>query len=158
MEIFHATSNMHLDAVRTLFREYEAFLNVDLGFQEFAEELAGLPGKYAPPSGALLLATDGERAAGCGAIRPFGAPAARTCEMKRLYVRPAARGLGLGRRMAGRLVQEARELGYRTVLLDTLDRLAAATHLYAALGFVRTAPYYHNPLPGAIYWRLDLRP
>lgn len=157
MDIIHAKSPKEIDEVRRLFREYEAFLGVDLSFQQFESELANLPGKYTPPSGTLLLATDGQKAYGCGALRRFGPLQDRTCEMKRLYVRPAARGLGLGRKIARRLIQEGVRLGYSAMVLDTLDKLQAAIHLYESLGFVRTEPYYKNPLGGVIYWKLDLR-
>lgn len=157
MDIIHAKSQQELDEVRRLFREYETHLNVDLCFQQFESELASLPGKYAPPSGTLLLAMDGQKAIGCGALRKIESIHNYTCEMKRLYVCPAARGLGIGKRIANRLIQEAVRLGYTTMVLDTLDRLEAAIHLYKSLGFVSTEPYYDNPLPGAVYLRLDLR-
>lgn len=139
-----------------LFREYETHLNVDLCFQQFEAELANLPGKYAPPSGTLLLATDGLRAVGCGALRRIASQTGNACEMKRLYVRHEARGLGIGKRIAKRLIQEAAGLGYTTMVLDTLDRLEAAIHLYESLGFVPTKPYYDNPLPGVVYLKLSL--
>ncbi|BBO73494.1 N-acetyltransferase [Desulfosarcina widdelii] len=156
MDIIHATSQPEIDEVRKLFREYETHLNVDLCFQQFETELANLPGKYAPPSGTLLLATDGQRAVGCGALRKIGSLTRNACEMKRLYVRPEARGLGVGKRIANRLIQEAIGLGYTAMVLDTLDRLKAAIHLYESLGFVSMAPYYDNPLPGVIYLKLNL--
>jgi GNAT superfamily N-acetyltransferase len=157
MNIIYARSPKEIQEVRRLFREYEAFLNVDLCFQQFESELANLPGKYAPPSGTLLLAMDGQRTVGCGALRRLGAIQDRTCEMKRLYVCAEARGLGTGGQIARRLIQEGVRLGYSTMLLDTLDRLESAIHLYESLGFVRTKPYYDNPLPGVVYWKLDLR-
>lgn len=156
MNIIHAESPTEIDTVRRLFREYEAYLNVDLCFQQFESELAGLPGRYAPPSGTLLLAMDGQKAVGCGALRPLDAIQDPACEMKRVYVSPGSRGLGIGRRIIERLIREGEELGYAAILLDTLDRLKAAIHLYESLGFVRTAPYYDNPLPGVVYWKLDL--
>ena len=156
MEIVTAQSKRDLDAIKTLFKEYEAFLNVDLQFQKFDQELENLPGKYAPPSGVLLLAKEAERFLGCGAIRRFGKPQDRICEMKRLYVRPSGRGLGIGRQIAQRLIKDSIRLGYRVMILDTLKRLKAATHLYRDLGFVPTEPYYHNPLPDVLYWKLDL--
>ena len=157
MTIITVSSPQKIQEVKRLFREYEAFLNVDLCFQAFESELANLPGKYAPPSGTLLLAMDGQKALGCGALRRFGPIQDNTCEMKRLYVCPEARGRGMGGDIARRLVQEGVRLGYNTMLLDTLDRLVSAIHLYESLGFVRTSPYYDNPLPGVVYWRLDLR-
>lgn len=153
MDIIPACTNKHIDEVCTLFREYEAFLDVDLRFQSFEEELATLPGKYAPPDGVLLLALEGRQSAACGALRKLDE---RTCEMKRLFVRPEFRGRGLGRTLAEHLVAEAIRLGYSTMFLDTLDRLKAAIAIYKSLGFEETSPYYGNPLPGVIYWRLDL--
>jgi GNAT superfamily N-acetyltransferase len=157
MEIIYVKTLKEVDEVRRLFREYEAFLKVDLCFQQFDQELTKLPGKYAPPSGTLLLAMDGQKAIGCGALRNLGSIQDRTCEMKRLYVCPEARGAGVGKQIARRLIQEAVRFGYSTMVLDTLDRLEAAITLYKSLGFVRTQPYYDNPLSGVVYWKLDLR-
>lgn len=146
-----------LDATRAIFREYAAGLGVDLCFQNFEAELADLPGDYAGPAGHLLLAlVDGE-VAGCGAFRALhDADHVNACEMKRLYVRPAFRRFGLGRRLAEALMDEARRCGYSVMLLDTLDDMEAARELYATLGFVETPPYYFNPIPGAHYLRADL--
>ena len=157
MEIVIAKSASQIDETRRLFREYEAELNVDLCFQQFESELAALPGKYAPPSGVLILAMDGQTAMGCGAVRRLGSPRDRRCEMKRLYVRPEARGLGLGNRIARRLIREAIRMGYKTMALDTLERLKTALRLYDSLEFVRTAPYYDNPLEGVVYLELELK-
>jgi putative acetyltransferase len=153
MNIIRAHTKKHIEEVRTLFREYEAFLDVDLYFQNFGEELADLPGKYVPPDGILLLAVAGRKAAGCGALRKLDEG---ICEMKRLFVRLEFRGLGLGKTLAKCLVDEAIRLGYSTMLLDTLDRLKAAMVIYESLGFMPTKPYYRNPLPGVVYWKLDL--
>lgn len=145
-----------MDEVRELFREYAAFLSVDLCFQDFEAELAALPGKYAPPHGCILLAEDAHgRCAGVVAMRPLDTPG--QCEMKRLYVRPPWRGTGLGRRLAEAIVEQAREVGYREMVLDTLARLEAAVALYESIGFVRRTPYYDNPLEDVIYMtrRLD---
>ncbi|MDH4196431.1 MAG: GNAT family N-acetyltransferase [Candidatus Aminicenantes bacterium] len=142
-----------LAIMRRLFREYQELLGVDLCFQGFEDELAELPGKYAPPTGALLLAFDGEEAQGCVALRGI---APGVCEMKRLYVRPAYRGQGLGRTLAEAVIAEGRRIGYRTMRLDTLEKLREAIGLYESLGFRRIPPYYANPLPGVIYWELDL--
>lgn len=139
---------------RSLFEEYAAWLGVDLCFQGFAEELATLPGAYAPPRGRLLLAGPPEAAVGCIALRPLAAadvPEGATGEVKRLYVKPQARGTGLGRTLVEALLREARDIGYRELKLDTLDRMADACRLYARLGFAVCSPYYHNPLPGAVY-------
>jgi putative acetyltransferase len=146
-----------LDAARALFREYAAGLGVDLCFQNFEAELAMLPGDYAAPQGALLLAwVDGELA-GCGAFRPLAdVDYANACEMKRLYVRRAFRRFGLGRLLAQALIDSAMQAGYSAMLLDTLDDMEAARGLYATLGFEEVPPYYYNPIPGAHYLKVDL--
>lgn len=153
MRIKQAQTKIEIEEVRSLFREYEAFLDVDLCFQSFEEELASLPGKYSRPSGDLFIALDGEKIVGCVAVRKL---ADGECEMKRLFVRPEARGKGLGRKLAHEIIKTARELGYSLMRLDTLDKLPKAMHLYEALGFRRTEPYYENPLPGVVYWELAL--
>ncbi len=141
------------EEVRALLREYAASLPFELDFQDFDRELAGLPGAYAPPRGALLLARIDGEAAGCIALRPF---AEDVCELKRLFVRPAARGLGLGRRLTTEIVSEARRLGYARMRLDTTPGMEAAQALYEELGFVETAPYRHNPVPGTRFLELEL--
>ena len=153
MKIIQAQTVDEIEVVRALFREYQRFLGVDLCFQGFEEELATLPGRYAPPRGWLLLARDGAHAAGCVALRPLEDGA---CEMKRLFVRPAYRGRGLGRLLAARIVREATALGYALMRLDTLDTLDEAMRLYRSLGFWRRPPYYANPLPGVVYWERTL--
>lgn len=146
-----------LEAARTIMREYAAGLGVDLCFQNFEEELAGLPGEYAPPDGALLLAHVDGQLAGCGAMRALAdADYANACEMKRLYVRRAFRGFGLGRLLAQALLERARETGYANMLLDTLDDMESARSLYESLGFEEIPPYYFNPIAGAHYLRADL--
>jgi ribosomal protein S18 acetylase RimI-like enzyme len=150
-------SAMALDATRALFREYADGLGIDLCFQNFDAELAGLPGEYAAPQGALLLAwVDGELA-GCGAFRPLpDTDYANACEMKRLYVRRAFRRFGLGRQLAQALIDGAVQAGYSAMLLDTLDDMEAARGLYTTLGFEEVPPYYFNPIPGAHYLKVDL--
>ena len=146
-----------LDDVRTIFREYAASLKVDLCFQGFDEELTRLPGDYAEPRGALLLAYVDGHVAGCCALRPLDSvDYPNTCEMKRLYVRPAYRGLGLGRELAAAIMDAARIAGYDHVLLDTLDDMEAARTLYQELGFEEIPPYYHNPIAGAHYLKAAL--
>ncbi len=140
---------------RDIFTEYAQSLNVDLCFQGFDEELAQLPGEYASPRGALLLARVDGAVAGCCALRPLdAADYPNAAEMKRLYVRQAFRGLGLGRRLADAILDEARMAGYSCVLLDTLDDMEAARALYEDLGFEEIPPYYHNPHAGAHYLKV----
>lgn len=148
MDIVRVTGGPRLAIIRRLFREYQQDLGVDLCFQSFEEELAGLPGRYGPPGGAILLAHHRCHAAGCVALRDLGKG---VCEMKRMFVRPRFRGLGLGRALAEAIVSEGRRLGYRTMKLDTVPKLQTALSIYRDLGFRKTAPYCHNPLQGAIY-------
>ncbi len=147
-----------MDVLRSAFREYAQGLGVDLCFQGFEQELDGLPGDYAAPRGFLLLALVDGAAAGCCALRPLDqADYPDAAEMKRLYVRKAFRGLGIGRQLAEAALDAARRAGYGCVLLDTLDDMEAARALYDELGFEEVPPYYHNPIPGAHYLKADLR-
>lgn len=146
-----------LEAIRLLFREYADSLGVDLGFQGFEAELLALPGDYAEPRGCLLLAKVDGAVAGCCALRPLDdADYAGAAEMKRLFVRKAFRGFGLGRQLAESILDAARRAGYGCVLLDTLDDMEAARVLYGELGFEEIPPYYHNPIAGAHYLKVDL--
>jgi ribosomal protein S18 acetylase RimI-like enzyme len=139
---------------RGLFVEYSESLGVDLCFQGFAEELARLPGEYARPTGRLILAFDGEHAVGCGALRRIDD---RVCEMKRVYLRPSARGRGAGRQLIDELIEMARVIGYDRMRLDTLPSMTRAKAIYRSLGFREIAPYRANPVPGALFLELDLR-
>ena len=158
IELRRPTTDAELASTAAIFRECAASLDVDLCCQNFDAEIASLPGEYAPPSGQLLLAyVDGELA-GCGALRRFAdADDANACEMKRLFVRPAHRRVGLGRILAQALLDEGRRAGYSAMLLDTLDDMEAARELYGSLGFVEVAPYYFNPIPGAQYLKAELK-
>lgn len=155
--LFTPQSAQDLAATVEIFREYAIGLNVDLCFQDFDAELADLPGDYTTPRGALLLARVEGAVAGCCALRPLdSSDYVNTAEMKRLYVRPAFRGLGLGRQLADAILDAARIAGYDSVLLDTLDEMEIARAMYEDLGFKEIPPYYHNPLAGAHYLKVDL--
>jgi GNAT superfamily N-acetyltransferase len=153
-----ASSSDDVERARELFVEYAAWLDVDLCFQNFEQELATLPGAYAPPRGRLLLAGPIEHPVGCVALRPLpGSSDERVvAEMKRLYVRPAGRGAGVGRALVEALIDEARSIGYREIKLDTLPQMASARLLYDALGFRACEAYYRNPLKGTVYMSLAL--
>ena len=155
-EIVPAYDDEGIAAARSLFREYADWLGIDLCFQGFEEELAGLPGAYGPPQGRLLLASGVNGYLGCVALRNRPAMEGSVCEMKRLYVRPEARGTGLGRALAERIIAEAKGIGYQRMLLDTLSTMEAAIGLYRSLGFRQTSAYYANPIPEARYFELLL--
>jgi ribosomal protein S18 acetylase RimI-like enzyme len=151
------SSPQELEAVREIFREYAESLGVDLCFQNFEDELAQLPGEYAPPRGQLILAMVDGAVAGCCALRPLdGTDYPNASEMKRLFVRKAFRGFGLGRELAEAILDAARQAGYGCVLLDTLDDMESARALYTDLGFEEIPPYYHNPIAGAHYLKVDI--
>lgn len=142
-----------MNLIRELFQEYEEFLGFDLCFQDFQQELAALPGAYAPPTGALLLARDEGKVAGCVGLRGLEPG---VCEMKRLYLRPAARGKGLGVELCLAVIERARTLGYKSMRLDTVGKLEKAIELYRSLGFETCPAYCHNPHPDVEYFELRL--
>lgn len=143
-----------IDTARVLFEEYAGWLGINLCFQNFDKELAGLPGDYAPPSGHLYLAVENDEVAGCIALRKIGEG---ICEMKRLYVRPDFRGRGLGRTLAEGIIAAAREIGYARMRLDTLPgKMDQAIAMYRSLGFKEIEPYYDNPVEGAAFMELKL--
>jgi putative acetyltransferase len=153
VQILPAQTERDLHIVHDLFQEYADSLELDLCFQNFAEELATLPGKYAPPSGRLLLAACEETIAGCVALRGI---APGIAEMKRLYVRPAFRRKRIGRLLAEAVIEAARRIGYIRMRLDTLGTMREAIALYQSLGFGRIPPYYDNPSDCAVFMELVL--
>ena len=149
-----AESAAHIAAIRELFLEYANSLGFSLCFQSFDQELAALPGDYAPPDGRLLLATSSGQPAGCVALHKL---APEICEMKRLYVRPQFRGQGLGRELAQKIIAEAGDVGYKRLRLDTVDPvMKTAVAVYRQLGFCEIPPYRPNPIAGALYMELQL--
>ena len=155
MQITQAETAEQIEQARALFREYESWLGLSLCFQNFERELAELPGAYAEPDGRLLLARHHDELAGCVALRQLSE---RTCEMKRLFVRDTFRGKGIGRLLIEMIIRNAKEIGYERMLLDTLPpRMNDAIALYRSIGFKEIAPYYDNPVEGAIFMELSLR-
>jgi GNAT superfamily N-acetyltransferase len=142
-----------IEIIRNLFLEYEKIIGCNLCFQDIENELANLPGKYSPPDGRLILAEYDSKLAGCIALKKIGDD---ICEMKRLYVRSEFRGKKIGRKLAEKIVEEARSTGYRIMRLDTLKRLHEAVSLYKSMGFIETHPYVHNPLEDVIFMELNL--
>jgi GNAT superfamily N-acetyltransferase len=156
VELIQVEYGPQLDDIRELFLEYARSLDFDLCFQNFDKEMRELPGEYAPPEGRLILCRVQEAAAGCIALKSLGDG---ICEMKRLFVRPAFRGKGLGITLGRRIVAEARHIGYRAMRLDTIaGKMELAIALYRSLGFHEIPPYYDNPIPNAAFFELDLRP
>ena len=153
LEIVSVKTREDLQQIRLLFKEYAASLEFDLGFQNFEEELANLPGGYAPPKGSLLLAFWDDQVAGCVALRELDREG---CEMKRLYVRPQFRSLGIGKFLTGKIIEEAKRIGYACMRLDTVPSMERARALYDSLGFRRIPPYRHNPIAGAAFLELQL--
>jgi ribosomal protein S18 acetylase RimI-like enzyme len=154
LSFVQAESAEQFEQVRELWREYAAWLEVDLCFQNFEQELSELPGRYAPPEGRLLLAVADGALAGCIALRKIGEG---TCEMKRLYVRPAFRGQGIGGHLTALLIEEAREMGYARMRLDTLPaKMKEAPMVYRSFGFTEIEPYYQNPYADVVYMELTL--
>jgi ribosomal protein S18 acetylase RimI-like enzyme len=159
MKLIQAKSDEEIQATRQLFEEYAAWLGLNLCFQNFEKELAELPGDYVPPSGRLFLAIESDQIAGCVAVRKIGEGNAtpNICEMKRLYVRPAFRGLGLGRTLIETVVAAAREIGYHRMRLDTLPgKMDQAIAMYRSQGFKNIEPYYDSPVAGAAFMELEL--
>ena len=152
MRIVQAGSPEEIEQARKLFEEYATWLEISPCFQNFDKEVTELPGEYAPPAGRLLLAFVNDQLAGCVALRDIGAG---TCEMKRLYLRPNVRGKCLGRELAQAIIDEARQIGYQRMCLDTLPgKMDHALALYRSLGFKEIRPYYDNPVPGATFMEL----
>lgn len=153
LKIFLVEKDQDLTSARQLLIEYADSLDFDLDFQGFDEELANLPGEYAPPKGYLLLAEYKGQPAGCVALRELEES---ICEMKRLYVRPEFRGLGIGKALAEAVIAQARNIGYTRMRLDTAPSMQAARALYRSLGFRQISPYRYNPIEGAVFMELEL--
>lgn len=155
VEIIRAESPVQVGQARELFLEYATWLGLDLCFQNFEKELAELPGAYAGPDGRLFLASHENKIAGCVGLRKIGED---TCEMKRLFVRPEFRGLAIGKALTDKVIEEARALDYARMCLDTIpSKMGPAINVYRMLGFREIAPYYHNPVEGALFMELSLK-
>lgn len=154
IKIISAIAPEQIETIRTLFTEYQRWLNFSLCFQGFDQELAQLPGKYAAPGGRLYIADYHNKTAGCIALRPMKDDG--VCEMKRLFVREEFRGQGIGKILAEKILEDAKEIGYHTMRLDTLQRMETARALYKKLGFVTIPAYYNNPMEEVVYMELKL--
>jgi ribosomal protein S18 acetylase RimI-like enzyme len=154
LRIFEPSNQKDITEIKKLFNEYAESLNFDLCFQGFDEELASLPGKYAPPDGFILLAEQDAKIAGCIALRKLDEG---TCEMKRLFVRPEFRGLKIGKKLCDELITRAKLMGYKKMRLDTIkEQMKDAIKLYKSYGFIEIPPYYYNPQKGVIFMELSL--
>jgi ribosomal protein S18 acetylase RimI-like enzyme len=153
VELIEIRDGADLHVIQELFLEYARSLDFDLCFQNFDEELRSLPGRYAPPAGRLILCRLDGAPAGCVALKPLGSG---ICEMKRLFVRPEFRARRLGLQLAQHIIQEARQIGYKAMRLDTIASMERAISLYRSLGFKEIPAYYHNPIPDAVYLELLL--
>jgi len=154
VDIIKARSKRDINIIRELFQEYANSLGFILNFQHFDKELNSLPGDYAPPEGCLLLVYTGNQAVGCVGLRKISKG---ICEMKRMYVRKKYRGKGIGRKLANKIIKEARRIGYERMRLDTISTMVEAIHLYKSMGFKEIKPYYYNPIEGTKYMELKLR-
>lgn len=143
-----------LNELRELFKEYSNSLDIDLCFQDFEQELEDLPGKYSGPDGRLYIALFNDKVAGCVALRRYNHESA---ELKRLFIRNGFRGLGISKRLVQKVIQESRDIGYHSILLDTLDTMKPAISLYRSFGFEEVSAYYPNPIEGALYFKLNLK-
>lgn len=153
LKIIQAQSESEINHIRELFKEYTDSLGFDLSFQNFEQELAELPGKYAPPQGRLFLATVNDKTVGCVGLRKFEND---ICEMKRLYIRPQFRGKGFGRTLAQKVIDESRIIGYKYMRLDTVPWMEQAISLYRSMGFIEIPAYRYNPIKGTLYFELKL--
>jgi putative acetyltransferase len=154
MNYIEASTAKHFEDAKSIFKEYQKFIGIDLYFQDFQSELKEIPGKYSAPRGAIILAYNKQTCAGCVALRPVSES---VCEIKRLFVKPEFQGKSIGRELASRIIMKAIAIGYLKMRLDTLDTMEPAMHLYRQLGFKEIAPYYHNPIKNARYFEYELQ-
>lgn len=154
LKIFLAKTEKDLEKIKMLFAEYAESLDFDLDFQDFDKELANVPGDYSPPKGCLILARHEGQIVGCVALRELSDG---VCEMKRLYIKPQFRDLGIGRALAEAIIEKAQKIGYTHMRLDTAPSMHAARALYASLGFKEISPYRYNPIEGAVFMELSLK-